>query len=115
MNDGARFARALVRSAREDAPPPGAMARARARLALGAGASHVSFGFAGAVLAAVLFATAWWPGPAGVASGTTVAGCGGGVEAPRFSCGEPSRLPGSSAAISGSSSGTALSRGSSGG
>jgi hypothetical protein len=113
-----RFARALVHSARKDAAPSGALARARARLRVEDVGSPASVGFAGAlVLAAVTFVTAWSPSPVsvGVASDVTTAECRIGVEAPPCSCSDSPSGAVSSGTISGSSSGTAFSRGGSGG
>jgi hypothetical protein len=125
---GARFVRALVRSARGDTAPAGAIARARARLGVGDAPAGSPFGLAGALLLAVLifgplifgpltFGTAWYPNPesASVASEVTLAECRGGVEAPPCSCSEPSRAAGPSGTMAGSSSGTDPFRSGSGG
>lgn len=113
-----RFARALVHSAREDAPPSGALARARARLRVEDVWSPAPVGFAGALLlAAVTFVTAWSPSPVsvGVASDGTKAECRVSVEAPPCSCSDSPSGPIPPGTITGSSSGTAFSRGGSGG
>jgi hypothetical protein len=115
---GSRFVRALVRSSRADAPPAGAIMRARARLGVGEGSSAVPFGLTGALFLAVMILGRGWcpvPASAGVASEVPVMDCGGGVEAPPCSCSQPSRATAPSGTISGSSSGTDLSRGGSGG
>jgi hypothetical protein len=113
-----RFARALIHSARKDAPPSGALARARARLRVENAWSPAPGGFAGALLlAAVTFATMWSPSPVfvGIAPDGTTAECRIGVEAPPSSCCDSPSGPIPSETITGSSSGTTFSRGGSGG
>ena len=125
---GARFARALIRSARGDTPPAGAIARARARFGVGDVSSASPFGLVGALLLAVLivaplmfgpltFGTAWYPNPesASVATEATLTECRGGVEAPPCSCSELSRAASPPGTMAGSSSGMGPSRSSSGG
>ena len=113
-----QFARALVHSARKDAPPSGALARARARLRVEDAWAPAPGGFACALLlAALTSATMWSPSPVsvGVAPDGTTAECRIGVEAPPWSCCDSPSEPVPSETITGSSSGTAFPRGGSGG
>ena len=90
-----RFARALVHSARKDAPPSGALARARARLRVEDSWSPAPGGFAGALLlAAVTFATMWSPSPVFVGIAPARRPIGRVIESPtRIASASPSRHP----------------------